>query len=163
MCNPAFFAAGISMGQSAISGDSAARSLNTNASYLDAQRRDSLTRGMKEISKKHDENLAIQGAQRAGMGASGFDVNTGSSARVQADTVMSGAMDEQTIRSNMLKEAWGFQVQADMARKQAEDAGALGRLMTLGFTNGKIGSFKTFLEPWRAGMNADYINTGKVK
>ena len=63
----------------------------------------------------------VVGQQKVAQSASGIDVNTGSSATVRADTTKLGQLDQQTIRENYAKKAYGFEVEA--ATKSAE-AGA---------------------------------------
>lgn len=84
------------------------------------------------------------GGIRAGFGASGVDVNTGSAATVQGSAAKLGALDALTIRSNTAREAYGYEVAAtnDTAQaqlleseaKQAEAGGDIGALGT--FLNG---------------------------
>ena len=61
------------------------------------------------------------GQQKVAQSASGIDVNTGSAAKVRADTLELGQQDQSTIRTNYAKKAYGYEVEA--ATKQAE-AGA---------------------------------------
>ena len=63
----------------------------------------------------------IVGQQKVAQSASGIDVNTGSAAKVRADTLQLGQQDQATIRTNYAKKAYGYEVEA--ATKQAE-AGA---------------------------------------
>lgn len=61
------------------------------------------------------------GQQKVAQSASGIDVNTGSAAKVRADTLQLGQLDQGTIHTNYAKKAYGFEVEA--ATKEAE-AGA---------------------------------------
>ena len=61
------------------------------------------------------------GQQKVAQSASGIDVNTGSAAKVRADTLQLGELDQSTIRTNYAKKAYGYEVEA--ATKEAE-AGA---------------------------------------
>jgi hypothetical protein len=61
------------------------------------------------------------GQQKVAQSASGIDVNTGSAAKVRADTLELGQQDQSTIRTNYAKKAYGYEVEA--ATKSAE-AGA---------------------------------------
>jgi len=63
----------------------------------------------------------IVSQQKVAQSVSGIDVNTGSAAKVRADTLQLGQQDQQTIRTNYAKKAYGYEVEA--ATKQAE-AGA---------------------------------------
>ncbi len=63
----------------------------------------------------------IVAQQKVSQSASGIDVNTGSAATVRADTTKLGQLDQETIRQNYAKKAYGYEVEA--ATKSAE-AGA---------------------------------------
>ena len=86
---------------------------------------------------------AMVGAEKAGQGAGGIDVNTGSTVAVRSGTEELGLLDAMTIRSNAARKAYGYQVAAtsDTAQsqldtmeasqaKQAGDIGALGTLLS---------------------------------
>lgn len=86
------------------------------------------------------------GQQRAGAGASGVDVNTGSPLRDQMDTARIGAMDVGTIRANAQRAAWGQNVAAENFANEGKldeakgDFGAIGSL---------IGNGQTFANKWQ--------------
>lgn len=61
------------------------------------------------------------GQQKVAQASSGIDVNTGSAAKVRADTLELGQLDQRTIGQNYAKKAYGYEVEA--ATKEAE-AGA---------------------------------------
>jgi hypothetical protein len=86
---------------------------------------------------------ATVGKEKAYAGASGVDVNTGSTATVRGGTEEMGLLDQLTIRSNAAKKAWADEVQAtsDIAQSQldtfesktavtAGDIGAAGSLLS---------------------------------
>jgi hypothetical protein len=86
---------------------------------------------------------AAVGTEKAQQGASGIDVNTGSTADVRAGTVQTGMLDALTIRSNAAKKAYADEVQAnsDTAQSQLDtfagesaqtgaDIGAAGTLLS---------------------------------
>lgn len=91
---------------------------------------------------------ATVGAIRAQQGASGLDINTGSSVEVRAGESEIGAFDQAVIRSNAQRRAYGFEVEAagDVAQaaldreagNTAELAGDIGGVSSL---LGGIGSF----------------------
>jgi hypothetical protein len=66
------------------------------------------------------KTAAAVGKMKATQGASGVDVNTGSSANVRASAAEFGALDQMTSRSNTAREAYGYEVQAtgDVAQAQ---------------------------------------------
>ena len=58
------------------------------------------------------------GALRAGQAASGVDLNTGSSAQVQADQARLNQLDTMTIKSRAARAAYGYEVQRQQARDE---------------------------------------------
>lgn len=68
------------------------------------------------------------GAQRAAMGGSGVDVNTGSSLDVQVETGKLGTMDELAIKQDFANKAWGMRADAAIMRTQGKAAEMLGNL-----------------------------------
>lgn len=102
-------------------------------------------RGNQEINNAQQRTVQMIGAQRAGAGASGVDVNSGSPLRAQEDTARLGAMDVQTIRDNAARSAWGF-------RTQAQNFGNEGKLDTARGDEGAfaslIGGGANFADKW---------------
>jgi hypothetical protein len=98
---------------------------------------------------------AVVGGEKAAQGASGIDVNTGSSVKVRAATAELGALDAMTIRSNSARSAYGYEVKAvsDEAEaglltteaqqfKEAGDVSALGTFLSgASSVGGKFASF----------------------
>lgn len=89
------------------------------------------------------QTRATVGKEKAYAGASGIDVNTGSTANVRAGTEEMGMLDALTIRSNAAKQAWAQEVQStsDTAQSQllqyegqqaatAGEIGAVGSLLS---------------------------------
>lgn len=81
------------------------------------------------------------GTAKANQGASGIDVNTGSSADVREGMTETGTANALTVRSNAAKQAYGAQVEAvsdtaqskldTMQAEQAQEAGEIGGLGSL--------------------------------
>jgi len=92
------------------------------------------TQGMK--------TAATVGAIKAGQGASGIDVNTGSAASVRQAASKLGALDLATTRSNTSREVYGYEVAAtnDVAQSQLLTSEA-----TQAKTAGDISALGTFL------------------
>lgn len=59
------------------------------------------------------------GAEKAGQGASGLDVNGVSATRVRESTLDVGSLDEATIRSNAARESYNYTVQGWQQGQQA--------------------------------------------
>ncbi len=103
----------------------------------------------------------VEGAQRAGFGASGVDVNSGSAVRTQSDTARVGAMDATTIMNNAARSAWGL-------KQQARDFGADAQLDTMtgamGGIRSLVGGASDFASKWSqwqtAGVGAKKYGVG---
>lgn len=104
-----------------------AESLSATADLMGLRAEDAQKRGDIGVEQKRTETAGVVGMQRAIMGASGVDVNTGSAAQVQTDTVGAGTLDAETIRLNAAREVWGFRTEEANLRAQAEakEAGSL--------------------------------------
>lgn len=75
---------------------------------------------------------AALGSQRAALAANGLDINSGSALDLQAETAGFGAADALNLRSNALREAWGFNVEATNQRNAGRAARAQGRNSAFG-------------------------------
>lgn len=67
-------------------------------------------------------------AQRAILGASNVDINTGTAGQLQSDTVGMGTLDAETIRINAMRGAWGRQTQGMNDLIQGQVAGRTGTM-----------------------------------
>ena len=94
-----------------------------------------------EKGKRDEMNLRMtiaqkKGEQRAALGASGRDVESGSASDIQADAAMVGELDALTLRSNAELEAYGHTVGAQNSIAQGRldrsrgDYGAAGSLLS---------------------------------
>lgn len=66
-----------------------------------------------DINKTNLRGAQMVAAQRLGFANSGVDINSGTPAQLQANTMDAAARDVMTLRANAAREAWGFKVQAD--------------------------------------------------
>lgn len=96
------------------------RQLNFNAKIADLQAQDAIDTGNREASRIERQGNQVLGAQRAGYGASGVDVNYGSAMDVQKDTRATTALDVLTTKNNAAKAAWGYKVQAAGYQSEGE-------------------------------------------
>ncbi|MCK5604943.1 hypothetical protein KAR91_23840 [Candidatus Pacearchaeota archaeon] len=71
-----------------------------------------LAQGWKDVAALEVEGEAAIGGIRAELGASGFEVNTGTNIDIQTDTGAAIAVDAQTMKYNSQVEAFGFEQQA---------------------------------------------------
>lgn len=85
---------------------------NTNAAMANLKASQITQAGDIEASRKNLEAEGAAGTARAMEGGSGVDVNKGSPLQLQAGIRTAGAIDENTIRLNAARSAWGYQTQA---------------------------------------------------
>ncbi len=93
---------------------------------------------------------ATVGLQKANQGASGVDVNTGSPLGIRQTTTSLGQLDQNLIRTNYAKKAYGFEVEAAtktaeagadvIAGEQARKAGDIGALSSILGAAGSVSS-----------------------
>lgn len=102
-------------------------------------------KGDQAIGISRERTAQTIGAQIAGAGASGVDVNSGTPVRVQSDTARIGEMDVQTIRANAARTAWGYRTQAQNFGNEAELDTAKGEQ---GVFQSLIGGGANFAEKW---------------
>jgi hypothetical protein len=100
---------------------------NYNAQISEIQADDAIVRGRKEEMRHRLGVRGMIGSQRAAFAAGGVDVNDGSALDVQMDTARWGEVDAQTIRTNALREAWGYRVAARDSTYRGELARFEGR------------------------------------
>jgi hypothetical protein len=99
--------------------ESQAKLAEYNASVADLQAKDAVQRAAESESNFRSGVRGMIGAQRAGFAAGNIDVAYGSAIDVQADAAYLGELDALTIRTNGVREAWGFKVQAQDLRTRA--------------------------------------------
>lgn len=113
---------------------------------------------------KRTDTAARIGAERAAIGASGLDVNTGSALRLQVDTAAVGELDAQTIRNNSQRAAYGYEVQGMgyAANAGADDAAAqnASRFGALGAFSSIIGGASSVSNRWLGFQNAGIFGGG---
>lgn len=122
MCWAQIIGAGVGAGQSGLQGEQGAAVMNSNADMLDLKAEDAMTRGGVQEDIQRDKTAQMLGFQRAAMGASGIQVDSGSGGKVLEQTAGMGELDALNIRTNALREAWGFKSEADSQRAQADNA-----------------------------------------
>lgn len=102
-----------SQGQAASAAASAqAQQAENNARVAEQQAQDAGQRGAIAEQNQRRQTQQMLGQQRAGFGASGLDMASGSSLDVLGDTAMMGEWDALSVRNNYEREAWGYRVQA---------------------------------------------------
>lgn len=136
MCEPvsatiagAMVVGGVAKGVSdKLSADASADAQRRNAVLAEDAASQSLQRGEEEAGRIRMQGASMGGAQRAGYGASGVNVDSGSAARTQLDTVALTEQDIQTVRNNAQREAWGLETQASNMRESADSTSSMGWL-----------------------------------
>ena len=149
MCSPAAFAIAATVVSTAYTGIAQhAQSQyqeaiqNHNAQVSEYQAEDAAKRGGFAAEQQANKVNQIEGAQRAAIGASGIQSDTGTVGEVLGQTAKYGALDEAQIRSNALREAWGYRQQGENYRMQGELDRASGDNMAAGsILNGMTKAF----------------------
>lgn len=101
-------------------GEYKARMLLLGSKFSEFQASDALRRGELTVAE-YDRKLAqLKGSQRVALAAQGVQLGEGSAAEIEADTARQAARDVVTLKSNAWREAWGYRVQAQDQRGQAE-------------------------------------------
>lgn len=153
MCNPVLFmiAGGILTAGGAISQGRAAEAAGkANARVQNIMAADARDRGAADEASKRRETAALSGKQAAMFGASGGEINTGSSLEILADTAQFGELDALRIRSNAEREAFAHESAAAIYLAEGKNAktssymSAAGSLLgTAGKVSSKWNVFKT--------------------
>lgn len=94
-----------------------------NARIQEILAADAIARGKADEASQRRKTAAFKGRQAAAFGASGGEINTGSSLEILADTAQIGELDALRIRSNAEREAFGFLSGAAISRFE----GSVGR------------------------------------
>lgn len=109
-----------------------------NADFADLKAKQALQAGDQEASRYSAKGRQTVGAQRAALAAQGIDVNIGSAIDVQEETKRIIETDVNQIRTNAIREAWGYKTEASNLRAQAgftraaSEAGYVGSLISGG-------------------------------
>lgn len=164
MCWAALIGTGVQAGQGVLQGQQNASTLSGNAAVLDLQANDALNRGASDEAVQANKTNELVAAQRAMQGASGVQVDSGSTKSVSMQALATGRLDEATIHTNAVREAWGYKIKADEARTQAVQAGFMQRLLLPGLENGSEGWKQAFQggNPLNLGKQIKYIQTGNT-
>lgn len=99
--------------------ESEAQLFDYNAAVADLQGQDAIERGAEQESRYRTQIRGTIGSLRANFGAQNIAVTYGSAVDTQADAAYLGELDALTIRTNAMREAWGFQVNAEDLRRRA--------------------------------------------
>lgn len=90
-----------------------------NARIADMGAESALLQGKSEVAKLTQQAGQLKSRQRAAMAANGIDLGVGNAAEVQVSTDMMKEIDANTLKSNAMRNAWGYRNQALNYRTQA--------------------------------------------
>ncbi len=175
MCEPTTWIMVAGAVVSAFSSVQKGRSANkvgaANARVQTIMAQDAIDRGEADEASQRRKTAAFKGRQAAVFGASGGEINTGSSAGILADTAEFGELDALRVRSNAEREAFGFLSGAAISRAEGKNARTTGFLDAAGTIlsaagavsskwnvfkadnpSGTIGDFLTGRDPIPSGM-----------
>lgn len=112
--------------------------------------------GEAQFNMAGQRGKAQLGAILAEQGASGVDVNSGSSIGVRQSASELAQLNALTVRSNAIKEAYGHKVQATSFRsqgaldlKQADEAVSAGKINTAATLLGTVGNAGSNFSKWK--------------
>lgn len=103
-----------------------------NAKVSEMKAADAIKQGGMAEEQQRARVRQVMGAQRAEMGASGMQADTGSFGDILADTAKYGELDALTARSNAMRQAWGFQQEAEGSRSEGLMASRAGKMNAFG-------------------------------
>ena len=135
MCEALTIAAAVVSAYSAYQqGQTAKKIANYNAKMAEYSAEDAVKRGSIEADQQRARARQLAAQQRAVMGASGVESDTGTLGNVLQQTATLGELDARQIEANAQREAWGMRSQANIARYEGAaraQAGALEGFGTL--------------------------------
>jgi hypothetical protein len=103
-----------------------------DAAQANLKAQDAVARGQLAEDVQRNRVRAIEGSQRAAIGGSGVQADSGTTGSVLSQTAQLGEQDARTIRTNAMREAWGYKSQASNFQLQGQLAGIQGQNETLG-------------------------------
>lgn len=101
-----------------------ARVSERQAEVSELQAQDVERRGETEARAQVQKAEGVKGAQRAGFGASGVQVDAGSTLDTTTDTAVQGTLDAMTIKHNAAKDAYTLRQSGESAKYSAAGARA---------------------------------------
>lgn len=137
------------------------READYNRQVSEMKARDAINRGNIDAEQQRMKAAKVSGAQRAAMGASGAVVDSGSFADILVDTATMGEKDAQNIRTNAMREAWGYESQAESYKLQKQRARIEGEYAAMGtmLTSGsRIGSKMGWFNSSGSGAKMDWYS-----
>ncbi|MDY4297513.1 MULTISPECIES: hypothetical protein [unclassified Xanthomonas] len=96
--------------------------------------------GTRESEQAAWRTRALIGQQRAAIAANNIDPTLGTPSEILGETAMFGEVDQQTIRQNAARQAWGYSAQATNFRNQGSISRWSGRAQATGTILGSLAS-----------------------
>ena len=96
--------------------------------------------GTRESEQAAWRTRQLIGQQRAAIAANNIDPTLGTPSEILGETAMFGEVDQQTIRQNAARQAWGFNAQATNYGNQATTARWAGKSQATGTILGSLSS-----------------------
>lgn len=101
------------------SGKASAEIAENNARLAADDAKNASAMGDRESEQQAWRTRALLGRQRASIAAQGIDEQVGTPSEILGETAMFGEIDQQSIRLNAARNAWGFNAQVTNIRNQA--------------------------------------------
>jgi hypothetical protein len=103
-----------------------------NARMMDLEAKDAIDRGEQVAAETERQGRMVVGEQRASLAGQGIDVNDGTAAALQADTVRTTLQSVARVRADAAMQAWGMRVNATSVRRAGAYAQQGARYNALG-------------------------------
>jgi hypothetical protein len=114
--------------------------------------------GAAKAQQQDLQSAQLIGKQKATLGASGVDIESGSPLEIQASQASLARLDALTVQSNAERKAWGFDVEATNQKAQAGlyhmQAANAKKAATLAAFSSLLGGFGKFAGKWSGGGGA---------
>lgn len=131
-------------------GQSISEAADANAKFGRIMARDALDRGEADAADARRQGDAFKGSQAAAFGASGAEINTGSSATILEDTAQLNELDIMRLRNNAEREAFAFESGAAIDTATADNARTAGGIGAAGSLIGGAGQVAGRWQIYRA-------------
>lgn len=134
--------------------------INARLSELSAQ--SALLQGQREEQKSRLQTAELKSTQRTGMAANGIDLGEGSATQVLTSTDLMGQVDAETIKSNAVRNAWGYRTQAVNSQNEAIMARAGAKSISPGMSlaTSLLGSAGSVSQSWYQFKQAGAFDSG---
>ena len=140
----------IGAGAQIATGQAQQSAANANARVQEIMAADAIDRGNAAEASQRRRTAALKGQQAARFGASGGEINTGSSLEILADTAQFGELDALRIRSNAEREEFAFLSGAAISRSQGKNAATTANLSAFGTLLGGAGKVSARWDVFKA-------------